>query len=111
MMIVDLIMMTMVMIMTMVIIMMMMMRLKASPRPIGGNTAITNTGLHNAEQGAQVWGGGFVCPIHISCFFWVLCSHAEMSKMYSYWRERPQCPTHPSPEASSRSPGGENDIC
>ena len=33
-----------------------------------------------------------------------------MSKIYSYWRERPQCLTHPSPEASSRSPGSENDI-
>ena len=53
-------MMTMVMIITRVIIMMMMMmRLKASPRPIGGNTAITNTGLHNAEQGAQVQESGY----------------------------------------------------
>ena len=47
---------------------------------------------------------------HISRLFYVLSSHAEMSKIYSYWRERPQRLTHPSPEASSRSPGSENDI-
>ena len=51
-----------------------------------------------------------VSLIHISRLLCILSSHAEMSKIHSYWRERPQCLTHPSPEASSRSPGSENDI-
>ena len=109
MMMVEVMMMTLVMIM-MICLVMMMMRLKPSPWPIGGNTAITNTGLHNAEQGAQVWEGGYNCKSNSHQSFVFLSSHAEMSKIYSYWRERPQCPTHPSPEASSRSPGSENVI-
>ena len=73
-------MMTLLMIM-MICLVMIMMRLKPSPRPIGGNTAITNTGLHNAEQGAQVWEGGYNCKSnsHQSFVFFILSCGDEQN--------------------------------